>query len=383
MPFDSDDAAKLILRIHAAVVEPQAWTSVAEELRRATNARGAIVHTSQVQSFDDYWCFLAEIDAPELAIYAREWMSQDVWFAGARRHGLYDAEGLVCLDDALVEHREFRQSSFFNDFLRANDIDRMVTMNLHRGRHSHGVAHIQLSLFRGVGKGAFSTTELALLEHLKPHLLIAARNYNFVRSLEATSAIAGNALGSLAAELYAIDRRGRLLYANRPAEDSLSVGKWLACVDGKLVAGEDIRNPELCAGTLRNLCSGVGATILLEHVSTGGERLMLTSPLVRDGATSASLPLRASGLIWLLPEQPSKKVIERFSRLFDLTPSETRLLALLAQGHELKTVAKRLEISIHTARNQLKAILRKSGRRNQGQLLALVNRMAAIVANDE
>jgi DNA-binding CsgD family transcriptional regulator len=69
------------------------------------------------------------------------------------------------------------------------------------------------------------------------------------------------------------------------------------------------------------------------------------------------------------------------AQLFDLSPAETRLLTRLAAEDELGVAAAALGISIHTARNQLKAILRKTGRHSQAHLLAFLNRLAAIAAH--
>jgi DNA-binding CsgD family transcriptional regulator len=67
------------------------------------------------------------------------------------------------------------------------------------------------------------------------------------------------------------------------------------------------------------------------------------------------------------------------AHLFQLTPAESRLLEQLADGRELRGAADTLTISVYTERNQLKAVLRKSGRRNQAELLALFNRFGAVV----
>ena len=54
------------------------------------------------------------------------------------------------------------------------------------------------------------------------------------------------------------------------------------------------------------------------------------------------------------------------------------MLERLTAGEELREAAQRLGVSVHTVRSQLKAVLRKTGRSNQAQLLGLVNRMATI-----
>ena len=58
--------------------------------------------------------------------------------------------------------------------------------------------------------------------------------------------------------------------------------------------------------------------------------------------------------------------------LFDLTPKEARLTALLASGLTLKAAAEAEKVQITTARSYLEQILRKTGTRQQSQLVALL-----------
>lgn len=375
--------ADLILKIHAATLDPQAWTQTVDELRVALNARGAMLHTPQISVLEDYWCFQAHFDPAEVERYARDWMAHDVWAEGARTRGLYSPEGLVCPDERLVEHRAVRRSAFFHEYLRENDIDRMITVNLYRSRTERYVAHTQLSLFRGVGKDGFSREDIALLEQLKPHLLVATRNYCSLRSLRALSATTEFALDHLSVALFAIDRLGQLVYSNRAAGDVLRDETWFSYGNQRLSAGKDLLNTEACAAVIHDLILGKGTSLVLERASTDQGRVLITTPIGEAASTYTLVLPSAIGLLWLLPEHPEATVVDRIAQLFELTPAEARLLSKLAEDLDVKTAAEALDISVHTARNELKSILRKTGKPNQAQLLALVNRMAAIVASHQ
>ncbi len=58
--------------------------------------------------------------------------------------------------------------------------------------------------------------------------------------------------------------------------------------------------------------------------------------------------------------------------LFDLTPSEGRLAASLAAGRSLKEAAEDSQVRVSTARSYLEGILRKTGTKQQSQLVALL-----------
>jgi DNA-binding CsgD family transcriptional regulator len=375
------DYTELILRIHAAAFDPSLWVSVVEDLRVALNARGALIHTPWVRSLEDYWQFSAQLDASELQRYAHDWLAHDLWAKAAQTRGLYSIEGLTYIDDEMVERRTFCRSAFFNDFLRHNDMDRMLTLNLHRGRNETGPAHTQLSVFNGVGKDAFASADVEILERIKPHLLIAARNYCALRALLALNATTEQSLDSVGAALFAIDGNGRLVHLNRLGDEVVREGVWLSCIGGRLNAGRSLADKRKCTATIRDAIAKIGATVTLEHASTGAQRILLASPIGHAGRPAAPVAGSAICLLWLLPDRPGPIATQRVVELFELTPAEARLLTRLAEEDELGAAATRLGISIHTARNQLKAILRKTGRRSQAQLLALLNRLSVIATH--
>ena len=71
-----------------------------------------------------------------------------------------------------------------------------------------------------------------------------------------------------------------------------------------------------------------------------------------------------------MPQAPSYGVL---SGLFDLTPAEARLAAALAQGHSLDQISRRTGLSKDTLRNQLKAVMAKTGTSRQAELALLLS----------
>jgi DNA-binding CsgD family transcriptional regulator len=60
------------------------------------------------------------------------------------------------------------------------------------------------------------------------------------------------------------------------------------------------------------------------------------------------------------------------SALYDLTPAETEVAVLLAQGLAPAQIAERRAVSVETVRNQIKALLEKTGAERLGGLIALL-----------
>lgn len=72
--------------------------------------------------------------------------------------------------------------------------------------------------------------------------------------------------------------------------------------------------------------------------------------------------------------RPTEAEIGQFGGLFGLTPSEQRVVLAVSSGEELSEHARARGVSVDTVRQQMKAVLAKTGRRSQKELLRLVER---------
>jgi DNA-binding CsgD family transcriptional regulator len=115
----------------------------------------------------------------------------------------------------------------------------------------------------------------------------------------------------------------------------------------------------------------------MTDLATGAEAQVSIAPVPVD-TDFEFLPIPPYSLVWITPIALRQDVGRDMARLFDLTPAERRILDKLIAGEDLREAAAALQISIHTARTQLKSIFRKTGRRSQGQLLTLAARLATL-----
>jgi DNA-binding CsgD family transcriptional regulator len=84
------------------------------------------------------------------------------------------------------------------------------------------------------------------------------------------------------------------------------------------------------------------------------------------------------------PEQARPHSAGLLRQVFQLTPAEIRLLALLQQGLSIKETSSELEVSLHTVRTQLKSMFAKLGIRRQADLFRVIGQINLVNdANDE
>jgi DNA-binding CsgD family transcriptional regulator len=69
----------------------------------------------------------------------------------------------------------------------------------------------------------------------------------------------------------------------------------------------------------------------------------------------------------------SKLCLESFCARHNLSPREEDVVRLLLEGLNTPAMADRLNISLHTVRDHLKRLYRKTGVRSRSELLSLVS----------
>lgn len=150
---------------------------------------------------------------------------------------------------------------------------------------------------------------------------------------------------------------------------------------------------------LGELPAGVEGAHLLFACPDVQRRWMRTLETVRHARTAASLVLDAQAgcswaihvIAWRLVARrsdgcdqdlrlvtlercvaPARRHLGSYASAVGLTPAETEVLALLAQGRNAKQVAQARGSSVHTVRSQVKSILGKSGTRSTRELIVRV-----------
>jgi DNA-binding CsgD family transcriptional regulator len=380
MSLREPDLDKLILAVHSAALEPSGWDQFGQVLLKAFSAESGSALRVASKEHPEPWSILLNFDPDALALYAKDWAPYDVWYRGALRTRRLGT-GLVSVDGQLIDDHELKSSPFFNDYLKPLGVRHMIQVCL-AGSEPDGAfgKHAALSLYRGPKDGPFSAQSIELLSRLAPHLTAAAKNYWTAHTLRLLTQAQQQALDKVASAVFAIDHRGCVLFLNRLGEEMLQRSTWVRIVKGKLFPVPSVLGGTRVAKALQRLGQGIGATFLISDRVTGAEAHVSMSPIpaaVRVG----SLPVTATSLMWITPVLPRRDVGEDIAKLFELTPAERRIVDHLVGGDDLRQAAAALEISIHTARGQLKSIFRKTGRRSQSELMLLAARVAALYSS--
>lgn len=233
---------------------------------------------------------------------------------------------------------------------------------------------VSFTFERLLGRGRHGETDIARLNQLRPHLarsgLISAR----LRLERATSAV--SALQALGMPAAAISGNGRVLTANDIFERMN--GLFQPAAFGRLALADAEADRLLREAILQG--------------GVGGRPIVRTIPVrarpERNACVIHVLPLRrsafdvfsgADSLVVAMEIRPENGVpsAQLLSVLFDLTASEAAIVAGLAGGKPLQTVALDLGVQISSARTYLSRVFEKTGTGQQSQLVALVKGIGA------
>lgn len=279
----------------------------------------------------------------------------------------------------LVDSREFEKSEYYNDFFRPNH-DLFYTCGA-LIQIDGGLANVGVP--RSRSRGAYSCSDVALLDVMAPHISSALRMHQRLRRADEVAIAAETALDRMRDAMLIADSFGRILYANPAACAELKSGLRISSQRGRLAAGKWLPAAEL-EGSFRATAKASKLATIHSPVSLASREL---DPTQRASVTFYPLFPRST-FAEQTPEGPRVLVIVCQARvaptssapllrmLYGLTLSEARIAVLLSSGSTLEDVSSAMGISVGTARVHLKHVFMKTGTRRQGQLVTLLNHVS-------
>ena len=188
-------------------------------------------------------------------------------------------------------------------------------------------------------------------------------------------------LNSLACGVVILDKAGRHVLINRYAEQVLKRGYRIWLKADRLEAFDTHVSQQLnllvgqCAETSRGQGHFPGGTVKVPSDRGGADLRLHVCPL--------KLPLdvfdtrSAVAVFFKDPIKPAFLDSTTLGRLFGLTVAESRLTVLLLDGATTSVASRKLNVSTHTVRSQLKSIFIKVGVNRQAELVRVLLQLAS------
>ena len=276
-------------------------------------------------------------------------------------------QGQIMLDHEHFSQRDMSRSAIYADWLASQGMKHTMVLM----QRVDGPVQEYVGFMRHVDQRPFGDADRHFAQQLMPDLLRATQLRAQAGQLARQAALGLSALDSLPQGMAVVDAQCRIQYANPAVTRLLAATGALRTVHGRLQCAQGevhSRWQQLVA----DACTTPGRAGALD-LAVGPQRMVVTV-----------LPLKASHTITSFRQVPMALVVlavpgavaaldhRLVSDMLGLSPSETRLVLLLAAGKSVKDFAVAEGCSWHTARSHLKNLMRKTGCHRQVELVQLV-----------
>jgi len=222
---------------------------------------------------------------------------------------------------------------------------------------------------RWIENGSHDPEDIAFLDGMRPHLaragLMAAR-LGLERAQTTVATLA--AIGFPAAVVSA---NGRAIAVNHLLETMPAT--FPPAANGRFAVAQSDADTLLSAAIASVGGGGTSAVQSIPLAGKGGEAAYVIHVVPLHGIArdifSGATALVVATTVGLSQSMPGPDLLRG---LFDLTPKEAVLAIGLASGQSLKDVAEKAGMQFSTARSHLESIFRKTGSKQQSQLVALL-----------
>ena len=353
------DVPKIIDDLYAGTLDPTVWDRAILGIADAVRASGAILfaldpNTGAVLRHESH-----RIDPVLLSDYERYWSLEDFRLKYVLAMPTGEPATEVSLGIPL------KGTPLYHEYLLPVDSPHFLPVWLHKSKEKV----VALSLQGTHKRGAFEPRDIETIRMILPHF---ARAFEIRDRLEAAQVRAGNfadLLDTTAQGVIVLDRRMKILEANSAASALLMEGSALQRAKDGVLMMRAIGDDRLCRWRPpSSVCKGSADTLV--HV-TRGNRLPLSMLVLPVPALKASWMSGNPAWVLLLFDPERRLAVNKLVIMRDLGISEREgeVASLLAAGFQIDHIAKRLHVTVHTVRSQIKSTFHKTGCHTQAQLV--------------
>jgi DNA-binding CsgD family transcriptional regulator len=281
--------------------------------------------------------------------------------------------GEVYSTDMLIPYEEFVESRFFLEWVRPQQLcDSVWSLFEKTATSAAGI-----TVLRHDRDGRVDESTRKRLALLAPHFRRAVAIGKVIDFKKHEASAFKESLGSLAAAVFLLDGTGAPVFANAIADNLLKKGDILRVI-GTRITAVDPTGDRAFQGAL--ICAENGAESILPAASAiplksrEGEQWM--AHVLRLTAGARGMLNRASGAVTAVfvrkTELDLPLPLETVSKLFKLTPAESRVLAATMRISGLSEVAAALGLTEATVKTHLQRVFAKTETSRQTDLVKLV-----------
>jgi DNA-binding CsgD family transcriptional regulator len=370
--YGADDLSRILKVLYSAVLHPDQWQVLLNLLCRHAECKHGFMLCADSQSGLSVRAQgEGPFGNPQLVdAYHQRYSVNDPFrqpIVQNRRLGVFYDEELLP-DDGLLRSDLYREQLAPRGLRHATLI--VATVNVRRLE--------AFSFWRTEEQGPLSQESFRFFETLFPHIQKALELRHILNVSEQRAVSAETMIDASPTATLLVKQDGRLIHRNIAAARLLEAGDTVCLRDGVITAA----SPS-CKSALRSLIDKashlpsqhtVSAKYAISLDRTSGKRAvsLLAVPL------SAADRRRTDAEAMIVISDPTNAVVYPdyiLQALYGLSKAETGVANGLLAGYSLEEIANLRSVSTGTVRQQLKAIMAKTGTQRQGELISLLARV--------
>jgi DNA-binding CsgD family transcriptional regulator len=271
-----------------------------------------------------------------------------------------------------VGDQNARQSPFFTEWAEPAGYRDCTTSVILRTDSATGVFTMQTPTTADF----VGPRELAVASLLTPHVRRAVTISDLLDMRSIAAAAFETTLDTFAVAVVLVDAKAHILHANAAAQSMFSAGGPALATNNELRASSATANNALRSAIARAATNesalgygGIGVPI---HSDIGEPAIAHVLPL-KAGTLRPELMLNAAAAVFVTPaRETAPPPVEALAALYDLTPTEARVMVEIASGKNRAATALALGIADSTVKTHLARVFEKTGTSEQPELAKLV-----------
>jgi DNA-binding CsgD family transcriptional regulator len=370
-PLTLHQFSEILDTLYQGPLENIPWTSFLDKLKNALASKYAtFILRPPSQQADGLSISTCDASEAVTAAYHQHFYALDP-FVGLPERQVVSLIEFVSVPDWL-------NSQFYKNFMEPTDVFHVLGTDI----RTRDGAQCRIRISRGRSDPPFHQEDKDLLTLFLPHLERAVVLHSHLNRMESERNLYAGAMDQLAVGTIILDQDGKVQHKNRLAERLLEAKDGIRLVNEGLQVGtsrdsQQFRQLVKQALLSQKSCNPSVVEAMRVQRPSGLADLGIVVRSIAPGEWSEGKHCPAVAIFISDPEQASNAPQEIVRALFDLTPAETQITLLLANGLTLDEASDELGISRNTARAHLRATFSKTGVTRQTMLVRLILRSVA------
>jgi DNA-binding CsgD family transcriptional regulator/PAS domain-containing protein len=363
-----ENLPKLITQIYDAALAPDLWTDVLSRIGEFVGGEGGGIVSKDAVTKASTPHYHFGVDPDYVRIYSQTHSK----FDSLSTLPLFDLEQVVSVPE-LVPYHEFRQGRFFHEWMSPQDWVDTASAVLEKSASSCLFLAVLRTRERGLVDDEMRQRMVLVVPHVRRAMLID----RMIDQKTAQASALADTLDNISAGVFLVDGDGRIVHANASGEALLHERSVLRAGDGRLAAIATDANQELN----RSLTSAGGGDtafgakgVAMPLAARDGERYVAhVLPLTTGERRQAGAGYAATAALFVHKatlEVPSPP--ETIARVYNLTPTELRVLLAVVEIGGVPEIAQALDIGESTVKTHLHRLFAKTETTRQAELVKLV-----------